>query len=166
VNLIKQDSPNLVRLAPQQFWQQPHSQLFEEGPSLSLGHYALVIQFHFYHLLLPLFDLAPPSAPSSCTLSSSPSAVCLHTSDKEQIEKEELSQKGFHCCPPLVSLLDYTVDAGVDHHRSLLNSASQPLILAGIMSLSMFIIGTMSSSMADGDFKYLSFSTFSFCCCF
>ena len=45
----------------------PHSQLFEDGPPLSSGHYVMVIQVHFYHLL-PLFDLAPPSVSSSRTL--------------------------------------------------------------------------------------------------
>jgi hypothetical protein len=45
------------------------------------------------------------------------------------------------------------MDAGVDHHQSLLRSTSQPLILAGIMSKSIFIIGTMSLSMTDEDFK-------------
>jgi hypothetical protein len=72
----------------------------------------MVIQFVFYHLL-PLFDLALPSARSSCTLSSTPSTVCLHASDKEQIEKEELIQKSFHCCPLLVPHLVNTIDAGV-----------------------------------------------------
>jgi hypothetical protein len=105
VNLVKQYSLNL-HLAPQQFWQQPHSQLFEEGVLLPSGHYVMVIQFHFYRLL-PLFDLAPPSAPSSCKLSSTtPSAAFLHASNKEQNEKEELNKKSFYCCPPLVYLLD------------------------------------------------------------
>jgi hypothetical protein len=56
VNLVKQDLPNLHLAPQQQFWLQPHSQLLEEGPLLSSGHYAVVIQFHFYHLL-PLFAL-------------------------------------------------------------------------------------------------------------
>jgi hypothetical protein len=38
------------------------------------------------------------------------------------------------------------MDAGVDHHQSLLRSTSQPLILAGIMSKSIKIIVTISSS--------------------
>jgi hypothetical protein len=134
VNLVQQDFPNLHH-SPQQFWQQPHSQLFEDGPPLSSCHYVKVLQFLFYHLL-PLFELAPSSAQqSSCTLSCTPPAACLHTSDKYQKEKEELiQQRSLYYCHPLFSLIDNTMDAGVDHHRSLLKSASQLLILAGIMS--------------------------------
>ena len=91
VNLVQQDFPNL-HLSPQQFWQQPHSPLFEDGLPLSSCHYIKVLQFLFYHFL-PLFELAPSSAQSSCTLSSTPSAACLHTSDKYQKEKEELIQR-------------------------------------------------------------------------
>ena len=66
--------------------------IFEEELLLSSGHYVVVVQFLFYHLL-PLFELAPPSAPSPFTLSSTPSAGCLHISDRDQIEKEEIFQR-------------------------------------------------------------------------
>ena len=37
-----------LHLAPQKERQQPHRQLFGGGPSLSSGHFGLVIQFHCY----------------------------------------------------------------------------------------------------------------------
>ncbi len=131
-------------LAPQQYWQQPHQQVYEAQsvfrPQQRYGDPVLVLPLCFLYLnwLLDLYH--------------HPAKSLLHLLLPVFIKLQRIDWSRGTYSKVLLVLLprsSFPLEIIVDNHKSLLMSMSHPLILTGIVRKSIIIIDTIPSSITD-----------------